>query len=43
MRNNIRTIPTLLSFKSGHVVEQKVGPRGKHEVQKMLESHVGEV
>ena len=40
MRYNIRGIPTLLLFKDGRVVEQKVGAVGKHEVQKMLDSHV---
>jgi thioredoxin 1 len=40
MRYNIRGIPTLLLFKNGQVVEQKVGAVGKTEVQKMLDSHV---
>jgi thioredoxin 1 len=40
MRYNIRGIPTLLLFKGGHVVEQRVGAIGKNEVQKMLDSHV---
>jgi thioredoxin 1 len=40
MRYNIRGIPTLLLFKDGQVVEQKVGAVGKTEVQKMLDSHV---
>ena len=40
MRYNIRGIPTLLLFKGGRVVEQKVGAVGKTEVQKMLDSHV---
>ena len=39
-RYNIRGIPTLLLFKGGKVVEQRVGAMGKAEVQKMLESHV---
>src|SRR5712692_8815847 len=39
-RYNIRGIPTLLLFKNGQVVEQRVGAVGKSEVQKMLESHV---
>jgi thioredoxin 1 len=42
MRYNIRGIPTLLLFKDGHVVEQRVGAVGKSEVQKMLEAHVAE-
>jgi thioredoxin 1 len=40
MRYNIRGIPTLLLFKGGQVVEQRVGAVGKAEVQKMLENHV---
>ncbi len=41
MRYNIRGIPTLLLFKDGRVVEQRVGAVGKSEVVKMLQSHVG--
>jgi len=41
MRYNIRGIPTLLLFKGGSVVEQKVGAVGKVEVQKMIEAHLG--
>ncbi|MBI1790096.1 MAG: thioredoxin [Acidobacteria bacterium] len=40
MRYNIRGIPTLLLFKDGHVVEQRVGAVGKSEVQKMLDAHL---
>ncbi len=40
MRYNIRGIPTLLLFKGGRVVEQRVGAIGKSEVVKMLETHV---
>jgi thioredoxin 1 len=40
MRYNIRGIPTLLLFKGGRVVEQRVGAVGKSEVQKMLDGHV---
>jgi thioredoxin 1 len=40
MRYNIRGIPTLLLFKNGQVVDQRVGAVGKSEVVKMLESHV---
>lgn len=40
MRYNIRGIPTLLLFKGGSVVEQRVGIIGKSEVQKMLDPHV---
>ena len=43
MRYNIRGIPTLLLFKGGKVVEQRVGAIGKQEVQKMLEPHVSAV
>jgi thioredoxin 1 len=39
-RYNIRGIPTLLLFKGGNVVEQRVGAVGKSEVLKMIESHV---
>jgi thioredoxin 1 len=40
MRYNVRGIPTLLLFKDGQVVEQRVGAIGKSEVQRMLEPHV---
>src|ERR1051325_3512617 len=40
MRYNIRGIPTLLLFKEGRVVEQRVGAVGKSEVQKMIDAHV---
>ena len=40
-RFNIRGIPTLLLFKGGQVVEQRVGAVGKSDVEKMLEPHVG--
>ncbi len=40
MRYNIRGIPTLLLFKNGNVVEQRVGAVGKSEVLKMLDAHV---
>jgi thioredoxin 1 len=43
MRYNIRGIPTLLLFKGGRVVEQRVGAIGKQEVQKMLEPYAKEV
>lgn len=39
-RYGIRGIPTILLFKGGQVVEQKVGAIGKPEFQKMLEKHV---
>lgn len=40
MRYNIRGIPTLLLFKGGQVVEQRVGALGKSELQKMIDPHV---
>mgnify|MGYP003573722902 CR=1 FL=1 len=39
-RYNIRGIPTLLLFKGGQVVDQKVGAVGKSDVEKMLEPHL---
>ena len=39
-RYNIRGIPTLLLFKGGQVVEQRVGAIPKGEIVKMVESHV---
>ena len=39
-RYNVRSIPTLLLFKGGQVVEQRVGAIGKSDVQKMLDPHV---
>jgi thioredoxin 1 len=40
MRYGVRGIPTLLLFKGGRVVEQRVGAIGKAEVQKLLDAHV---
>jgi len=40
MRYGIRGIPTLLLFKGGLVVEQRVGAVGKTDVQKMLDAHL---
>ena len=40
MRYGIRGIPTLLLFKGGQVVEQRVGAMPKPEVAKMLAPHV---
>ena len=40
-RYQIRGIPTLLLFKGGNVVEQRVGAIGKSDVQKMVDCHVG--
>lgn len=39
-RYNVRGIPTLLLFKGGRVVEQKVGAAPKSEVQKMIDAHL---
>jgi thioredoxin 1 len=39
-RYGIRGIPTLLLFKGGKVVEQRVGAVGKTDVQKMLDPHL---
>ncbi len=36
----IRGIPTLLLFKGGKIVDQKVGAIGKPEFKKMLDAHV---
>jgi thioredoxin 1 len=40
MRFGIRSIPTLLLFKGGKVVEQRVGALPKPEVVKMLTPHI---
>jgi len=40
MRYNIRGIPTVLLFKGGQVVEQRVGATGKADLEKMLSSHI---
>ncbi|MEZ5402017.1 MAG: thioredoxin [Bryobacteraceae bacterium] len=40
MRYNIRGIPTLLVFKNGQVVAQKVGAVGKSDVSALLDSHL---
>jgi thioredoxin 1 len=39
-RYGIRGIPTLLLFKGGQIVEQKVGAIGRPEFQKMLDKYV---
>jgi len=41
MRYNIRGIPTLLLFKGGQVVDQRVGAVPKGELVKMLAPHAG--
>ena len=42
MRYQVRGIPTLLLFKGGRVVDQRVGAMPKAELVKMLSSHVPE-
>jgi thioredoxin 1 len=39
-RYGIRGVPTLLLFKGGKVVDQRVGAIGKPEFQKMLDAYV---
>jgi thioredoxin 1 len=43
MRYNIRGIPTLLLFKGGRVVDQRVGAIGRGEVEKMIAPHLAAV
>jgi thioredoxin 1 len=40
MRYGIRGIPTLLVFKGGQVVEQKVGAVGKTDLQALINRHL---
>ena len=40
MRYNIRGIPSLLMFKGGKIVDQKVGAVGKADLAKMLDTQV---
>jgi len=40
MRYGIKSIPTLLLFKSGQVVAQQVGAVGKTDLQRMLDAHI---
>ena len=40
MRYNVRGIPTLLLFKGGQIVGQKVGVAHKTDLQKMLDPHL---
>ena len=42
MRYQIRGIPTLLLFKGGQVVEQRVGAMPKPEVIKMITPHISQ-
>jgi thioredoxin 1 len=39
MRYQVRGIPTLLLFKGGKVVDQRVGAMPKQDLQKVLEPH----
>jgi thioredoxin 1 len=41
MRYGIRGIPTLLLFKGGKVVDQRVGAIGKTDVEKLITPHIG--
>jgi thioredoxin 1 len=40
MRYQIRGIPTLLLFKGGKVVDQRVGAMGKPDLKKMVDPHL---
>ena len=40
MRYRVQSIPTLLLFKGGKVIDQKIGAVGKVDLQKMLDAHV---
>ena len=40
-RYRVTGIPTLLVFKNGEVVEQLAGYKGKEEIQKALDKHLG--
>ena len=40
IRYQVRSVPTLLLFKGGQVVEQTVGPVGKTQLQRMLDAHM---
>jgi thioredoxin 1 len=42
MRYQIRGIPTLLLFKGGKVIDQRVGAMGKPDLKKMLDPHLVE-
>src|ERR1700682_2081400 len=42
-RYQIRGIPTLLLFKGGKVVEQRVGAMGKPDLLKMVDAHVSKM
>jgi thioredoxin 1 len=40
MRYHVRGVPTLLLFKGGGVVEERVGAIGKSEFHKMIDPHI---
>ena len=40
MRYQVRGIPTLILFKGGKIVDQRVGAMGKPDLKKMLDAHV---
>jgi thioredoxin 1 len=40
VRYRVQSIPTLLLFKGGQVVDQRVGAIGKAELAKMMEPHL---
>lgn len=40
MRYHVRSIPTLLLFKGGRVVDQRVGSASKADVAKMIQGHL---
>jgi thioredoxin 1 len=40
-RYDVRSIPTLLVFRGGQVVEQRVGALPKQELARLLDQHVG--
>jgi thioredoxin 1 len=42
MRYQVRGIPTLILFKGGKPVDQRVGAMPKPDLKKMLDPHVGE-
>jgi thioredoxin 1 len=42
MRYQVRGIPTLLLFKGGKVVDQRVGAMPKSDLQKVLEPHASQ-
>jgi len=40
MRYNVRSIPTLLLFKGGKIVEERVGGQSQADLQKLLDAHL---